>query len=232
MTTHRSIGDRQETEQHSSPWVLRGGAAAVIGGVTGIVLSPLMSAAYHSTPDGDGIALAPWEPALRDVAAPLLTFSNPVAVYTAYGMVAITVFLGLLLGVLGYRAYRRSGQTDTVIARRERWGFRLALGGLLLSLLGNIGDYWIGQPELIDSLGFLGGTIGGFLVMAVGFVLLGYDAWRSKTLSRGSAALLLLWLPVAIVVMSTWLDNIPGGALLPLGLVGVTLGFDLVNRAR
>lgn len=68
--------------------------------------------------------------------------------------------------------------------------------------------------------------------MAVGFALLGYDAWRSRTLSTVSAAVLVLWFPVAIVVMSTWLDNIPGGALLPLGLVGVTLGFALVNRVR
>ena len=118
------------------------------------------------------------------------------------------------------------------LSRREQWGFRLALGGLLLSLLGNIGDYWIGQPELVDFLGFLIGTIGGLFVMAVGFALLGYDAWRSRTLSTGSAALLVLWFPVAMIVMSVWLDNIPGGALLPLELVGVTLGFDLVNRVR
>ena len=232
MTTDQSVGERQKTEQHSSPWILRGGAAAVISGITGIVLSPLMSAAYHRTPDGDGTALAPWEPALLEVAAPLLRFSDPVAVYTVYGMAAITVFLGLLLGVLGYRAYRHSEQADAAIPRRERWGFRLALGGLLLSLLGNIGDYWIRQPELVDFLGFLIGTIGGLLVMAVGFALLGYDAWRNRTLSTVSAVLLVLWFPVAIAVMSTWLDNIPGGALLPLGLVGVTLGFDLMNRVR
>lgn len=230
MTTHPSIGERQETEQHSSPWVLRGGVAAVLGGITGIVLSPLMSVAYNRTPDGTGDVLAPWEPALREAAMPLLTFSDPVAVYTVYGMAAITVFLGLLLGVLGYRAYRHSGQADTAMSRREQWGFRLSIGGLLLSLLGNIGDYWIGQPELVDFLGFLIGTIGGLFVMAVGFALLGYEAWGSGTLSTVSAALLVLWFPVAMIVMSVWLDNIPGGALLPLGLVGVTLGFDLVNR--
>ena len=232
MISNQSIGERQGTEQHSSPRVLGGGTAAIIGGVTGIVLSPLMSAAYHHTPDGSGDALAIWEPTLREVAAPLLTFSNPVAVYTIYGMAAITVFLGLLLGVLGYRAYRGAGPTDTTLTRLQRWGFRLALGGLFLSLVGNIGDYWIGQPELVDFLGFLIGTIGGLLVVAVGFALLGYDAWQSRTLSRGTAALLLLWLPVAIAVMSLGLDNIPGGALFPLGLVGITLGFDLVNRAR
>ena len=232
MTTYPSIGERQETERYSSPWALRGGVAAVLGGVIGIVLSPLMSVAYQRTPDGTGDVLAPWEPALREAAMPLLTFADPVTVYTVYGRAAITVFLGLLLGVLGYRAYRHSGQADATIPRREQWGFRLALGGLLLSLLGNIGDYWIGQPELVDFLGFLIGTIGGLFVMAVGFAVLGYDAWRRGTLSRGSAALLVLWFPVALVVMSTWLDNIPGGALLPLGLVGVILGFDLVNRAR
>ena len=147
-------------------------------------------------------------------------------------MAAMTVFLGLLSGVFGYRAYRRSGRPTAAMPRRERWGFRLALGGLLVSLLGNIGDYWIGQPELVDFFGFLVGTLGGFLVMAVGFALLGYDAWQSNTLSRGSAALLLLWLPLATITMATWLDNIPGGALLPLGILGVTLGSDLIRRGR
>lgn len=232
MTTHhRSIGERQATEQPSSPWIRRGGVAAVVGGVVGVVIAPLMSAAYHRTPDGEADILAPWEPALGEVAAPLLTFADPVAVYTAYGMAAITVFLGLLLGVLGFRASRRSERGNESVARRERWGFTLAFGGLLLSLLGNVGDYWIGQPELVDFTGFLVGTLGGLLLLAAGFAMLGYDAWRTSSLSRVSAALLLLWLPAAIAVMAVGLDNIPGGALLPLGLVGVALGVDLVKRS-
>lgn len=232
MPTQQAIGEPQETEQYSSPSGLWGGVAAVFGGATGIVLAPLMSAAYHRTPDGSGDAIAPWEPLLTEVDAPLLTFSDPVTVYTAYGRAAMTVFVGLLLGVLGYRAYRRSGLADAAMPRRERWGFNLALGGLLLSLLGNVGDYWLGRPELVDSLGFLVGTLGGLLVTAIGFALLGYEAWRNHALSPVSAALLTLWFPVAIVVMGTWLDNIPGGALLPLGLVGVTLGLDLVKRVK
>lgn len=129
--------------------------------------------------------------------------------------------------MVGYRAYLRSVRVNGTASGRERWGITLAMSGLLLSLAGNIGDYWLGQPELVDLASFLVGTLGGFIVLAIGFALLGYEAWRTRSLSRLSAAMLLLWLPVAIGVMAVALDNIPGGALLPLGILGITLGYDL-----
>ena len=223
----QSVGEPQDTERVNEATVRRGAAAAIIGGVIGIVISSLMSAAYHQTADGATDTIAPWEPALLDLAAPLLTFGTPDAVYTIYGMVAGAVFLGLLLGVIGYRAYLRSVRVNGTASGRERWGITLAMGGLLLSVAGNIGDYWLGQPELVDFAGFLVGTLGGFIVVAIGFALLGYEAWYTGSLSRLSAAMFLLWLPVTIGVMALALDNIPGGALLPLGILSITLGYDL-----
>ena len=228
----QSVGEPQDTERINGATVRRGAAAAIIGGVIGIVISPLMSAAYHQTADGATDTIAPWEPALLDLAAPLLTFASPEAVYTLYGMVAGAVFLGLLFGLVGYRTYLRSVRMSNRASRRERWGIVLAMGGLLLSLAGNIGDYWLGQPELVDFAGFLIGTLGGFIVLAIGFAVLGYEAWRTRSLSRLSAAMFLLWLPVALGVMAVALDNIPGGALLPLGILGITLGYDLWTTVK
>lgn len=202
----------------------------MFGGVLGIVLAPLMTAAYHLSSEGAGLSTPPWEPALARLAEPLLTFTTPVAVYDSYGMVGLFAFAGVLAGVLGLRAHRRSISTDGStprVGRLEQWGFHATIAGLALNLVGNVGDYWLGRPELLDFLGFLVGTVLGLLVLAVGFVLLGVTAWRTGSLSRVIVGLLVLWLPATIVVMGTGMNNIPAGPLLTLGFVGVALGHHL-----
>lgn len=87
-TYQQPVEESQETNRINEPTVRRGAVAAIIGGVVGIIISPLMSAAYHQTTDGATDTIAPWEPALLDLAAPLLTFAAPETVYTIYGIVA------------------------------------------------------------------------------------------------------------------------------------------------
>ena len=221
------------TERRTEIWrpkrIRQAGLVAILGGTLGIVLSLLVTAAYHLTPDGATESVAPWEPALTNVAEPLLTFAAPTAVYNTYGTLAFFVFAGLLVGLLGLRASRRSVPSGENPGRLERWGFRAAIAGLALNLLGNVGDYWLGRPETLDFLAFLVGTLVGLRVLTVGFALLAIAALRTGALSRGVALSFLLWLPAAIAVSELGLNNIPGGPLLPLSLVGMVLGYHLLS---
>lgn len=221
----------ESAERRTNTWtptrIQQAGLLTILGGTFGVVLSLLLTATYHLTPDGATESIAPWEPVLRKVAEPVLTFAAPTAVYNTYGAMAFLVFTGLLVGVLGLRAHRRSVTSEEDTGWLERWGFRAAIGGLALNLLGNVGDYWLGRPETLDFLGFLVGTLAGLLVLAVGFALLGVVALRTGTLSRVVALSFLLWFPAAIAVSELGLNNIPGGPLLPLSLVGIVLGYYL-----
>ena len=231
MRTHESGG---KTEQQARTWsakrLRQTGLVAMLGGVLGIVLSPIMTAAYHHAPEAATLSTPPWEPALTRLAEPLLTFAAPVTVYDSYGMLAFFTFGGVLVGVLGLWAHRRSvpsSENTPRIGRLEWWGFRATIAGLALDLFGNVGDYWLGEPEVVDLLGFLVGTVLGLLVLAVGLTLLGIVAWRTGSLPRVTAGLLVLWLPATLVVALVGLNNIPGGPLLTLGVVGMALGYHL-----
>ena len=229
MAAHETTGSTERQTGIWTPKRLRlAGLATILGGILGIVLSPLLTAAYHLTPDGATETAPPWEPVLGNLAGPLLTFAAPTAVYETYGALACFVFAGLLAGVLGLRARRRSASGASA-GRLERWGFRAAVAGLTLNLLGNVGDYWLGRPETLDFLAFLVGTVIGLLVLAVGFAVLGIAALRTGAPSRVVAWSFLLWLPAAIVVSELGVNNIPGGPLLPLSLVGMVLGHHLLS---
>ena len=223
----------QRAEPANATWLRYYGLGAVAGGLLGISLSLLMSAAYHLTPEGASEAMAPWEPALRAIAEPVLTFAGPTTVYNTYGRVGFVVFAGVLAGLLGLRAFRRAGISAgrVSVGRTERWGLRLAMVGIALNLLGNVGDYWIGRPEALDFVAFLVGTVVGLLALGVGLALLGVAGLRSGSLARPVAWSLLLWLPAALLASFAGLNNIPGGAFLPLGVVGVLLGYQLWNAS-
>ena len=231
---HESSGSMDRgSDGWSAKRVRQAGSTTMLGGALAIVLAPLVTAAYHLTPEGATESVAPWEPALRDLAGGLLTFASPTVVYNVYGALAFLAFAGLLTGVVGLRVHRRSasGSTDRV-GRAERWGFRAAIAGLALNLVGNVGDYWIGSPEMLDFLAFLVGTVVGLLVLAVGFALVGIAALQTGFLPPLVAWSLVLWLPAAVALSALGLNNIPGGALVPLGVVGVVLGRYLRSEPR
>lgn len=221
----------REGNQRQRRWttkrVHQAGLVALLGGVLGIALSPLMTAAYHLTPDGATESTAAWEPMLRSALEPLLTFAGPIAVYEMYGALAFFVFGSLLVGLLGLQAHRRSMTSGKHPSRLEVWGFRAAITGLVLNLLGNVGDYWIGSPDTLDFIAFLGGTVIGLLMLSIGFGLLGVVALRTGLLSQVVGWSMVLFLPAVILVSVLGLNNIPGGPLLPLGIISLFLGYDL-----
>jgi hypothetical protein len=62
-------------------WVRRGGLAATLGGIVGILYAPFYALAYYATADGaeslEALWVAAWAGAARPVLKPLLTFPRP-----------------------------------------------------------------------------------------------------------------------------------------------------------
>ena len=89
----------------------------------------------------------------------------------------------LLIGLVGlhFRISERSG-------RLERAGFFLALLGLVLVLVGNVGQFWLGIDDtyIMTAPAYRAFRIG-LLVLAVGSALLGVAAARDGTLGLWGA---------------------------------------------
>ncbi len=195
----------------------RFGLAATAGGILGILYFPLHALAYFATEDGaESQGAIKWADSGRDLLEPLLDWSSADTVYKTYGKVYSIVVLGLVLGFLALWA-RRAGQAQGV----ERWGFRIALVGYPLFLLGAVVEYW--TPYL--DFGFLAFSAPGFLLTLIGSTLLGIGLLRRAAAPRFGAWLLALAVPLALVL--TGLSGHLSGGLVGLDLAWIVLGRSL-----
>ena len=210
----------------SSSAIIRwGGMGAVLGSLLGIVVAPVITSAY-SLSEGGPQQSPPWEPALSNLLSPLFGFSSPEGVYATYGRLYLFVFLGLLLGFLALRAQQRGH-----LGPLGEWGLRLSLMGVVLNLLGNIPDYWFGEATWLEALGFLIGTVLGFLLLVVGSTMLGVGLLRSGTApTRLGAWLLALCLPGIILLTLIGFGNIPSGPAFWFCFAWLVLGYVLWSR--
>lgn len=214
----------------SSNWIRWGALAAVLAGVIEILVAPLINSAYSMTETGAGL-VPPWEPALSDTFGPLFTFAPPEAVYETYGKFHLLVFLGLLFGLLGLRAWRggRAG-------RLERWGYRLSFVGLVLNLAGNVFDYWLpgnsapGEFGSVGDWGFLLGTVLGLLLLAVGSAALGVALLRAGE-AHLPAWMLVLAVPGAMALGLLGFSNAPANPMLWYGVAWLLMGRFLWTRS-
>jgi hypothetical protein len=191
-----------------------------------VVVAPLHALARYATDDGrsdlDSAAVRFWaEPAARAV-RPLLDWSDPDTVYRAYGKVwplAITAALGGAIVVLRSRRP----------ARLERWGWRLALPGLGLMILGLFGFFWLGL-----DIAYLVAGLPGYLLAVVGCALIGLGLRRDGFRPRMVPVLLLGWLPLDIAlssVLSQGAGTVPMLVAWALA-VGAVAGEPVSRRTR
>lgn len=93
---------------NSSNLIHRGGLAAMLGGIVGILYAPFYALAYFATDDGAESLEAPWVAAwagiLRPILEPLLTFAPPEVVYLSYGKFFSLMVLGWMAGLLALHA--------------------------------------------------------------------------------------------------------------------------------
>lgn len=182
------------------------GYLALVAACAGTVLAPVHALSRFATADGagdlDSAVVRSWAvPAARWL-RPLLDWSDPMTVYTAYGRVWLPILLAATACAFAVRRHR-----DPV--GLERWGWRLAIPGYVLATASIVGDYW--TPWMNESFAYLG--IPGLLISVAGSTVLGIALLRRRFRPRLTGWLLATWLP-AMVALSGLIAL--GAALLPM----------------
>jgi uncharacterized membrane protein len=178
------------------------GLAATLGGVLGIVLTPILTYLWA-------------------------TYSD---VYGYFGRAYFLVFLGCLVGLAGLYARRRanSGLRGTEELEMERLVLGMTFVGLAIALVGSILDYWGGGSgegfTQVQITGF-GLETTGILLVLLGSLLLGLTYRRTNVLPR-----LVRWLLIAAGPGGLLLSflHIPSGSMLLFCCAWVVLGYLLL----
>jgi hypothetical protein len=187
----------------SSNLVRWSGLAAILGGVLGIVLTPVLS--YLCA-----------------------TYSD---LYGYFGRTYFLVVLGCLMGLAGLYARRggKAGLRGTEELQLEKLVLGMTFFGLAMALLGSVLDYWGGRPgedfTQAQITGF-GLEMTGILLALLGSVLLGLTYRRTRVLPR-----LVSWLLIAAGpggLLLSWV-HIPSGAMLPYCCAWVVMGYLLLT---
>jgi hypothetical protein len=186
-----------------SPILVRfSGLAAILGGVLGIVLTPILTYLWAAYSD----------------------------VYGYFGRAYFLVFLGCLSGLAGLYARRRTSIGPlTTSDDSEGWVFVLVFVGLVLALVGDILEYWGGKPgegfTTAQIKGF-GVEIAGLVVVLFGSVAFGVIYRRANVLPRFMPWLLIAAGPVGLVLS---IPHIPSGTMFLFCCAWVVLGYLLLN---
>ena len=205
-----------------------GGAAAVVGGVLAIVLTPFATfAGWLAGPDQTTPPTypdMPWAQLIEPLVTPFLGFGTYEEVYATYGKAFFLVYVLFLLGLVGLLV--RVGEHT---GRSGMWGFGLAFIGLAMNLIGNVGDYWLGREVLgqpLWGMSFAVGTLLGTLVYVVGSFILGCAILRTGVLPRWGGWTLIVAPTLGIMSGLLVVVHLPSALVLPAGL-----GWVLIGRA-
>ncbi len=197
----------------------------MLGGLLGIALTPLLTFAGMMAGPGGGPPPMAWAHATHALILPLVTFGSAEHVLHVWGRLGLPIYLLFLVGLLGLHARVRAHA-----GRLATWGFQLARVGLVMNLVGNVADYWLGRQMLGQVLwgtGFALGTMLGTAVYTVGAVLLGVAILRTDAWPRWSGAV-LIGAPLLGISLLFWgVYYIPANFILGNSLGWVSLGYLL-----
>lgn len=187
----------------SSILVRLSGLAAILGGVLGIVLTPILTYLWA-------------------------TYSDT---YGYYGRAYFPVFLGCLLGLAGLYTLRRAGMGTQDASRpdTERWVFGLTLVGLVVSLVGDILEYWGGTPgEEFTTTQMQGFSVEilGLLLILFGSVAFGLIYRQDNVLPRFLPWLLIAAGPGGLILSFA---HTPSGTMFLYCCAWVALGYLLLT---
>ena len=179
-----------------------GGLAAMLSGMLGIVLTPILTYLWTSYSD----------------------------MYLTYGRAYFLVYLGFLVGLIGPNAQRKrsSGQstTEKLGVSITFAGLALSLVGDILAYWGDVlGGELVagGEFTTIQADGFIIEMLG-LLLLLVGSVFLGVTYLRANVLPRLLAWLLILAGPGGVLLSAL---HAPSGTMLVFCFAWVALGYAL-----
>jgi hypothetical protein len=188
-----------------SPNLVRvSGLMAMLGGVLGIALTPILSYLWATHSDA----------------------------YGYFGRAYFPVYLGCMAGLAGLYAGRRGnrGLRATEKLEEETVKVGMTFVGLTVGMVGTILDYWGGSLgedfTRVQVTGFFM-EMTGLLFVLLGSVLLGLDLRRSKVVPALVAWLLIAAGPGGILLS---LVHIPSGAMLPFCCAWVVVGYLLFSK--
>jgi hypothetical protein len=160
---------RRQDNRISNSLIRLSGLVAMLGGVLGIVLTPVQSYLWAAYSD----------------------------VYGYFGRAYFPVYLGCIAGLAGLYALRRGNLRlqGTDKPDTEKWVFGMTFGGLMLGLVCNVLEYWGGTPgedfTKVQMQGF-GIEILGLMLVLFGSLAFGLTYRRANVLPR-----LVVWLLIA-----------------------------------
>jgi hypothetical protein len=217
-------------EQMNSPKLIRwGGLAAMLGGILGIVIPPFFGVAHAATKAGaeslENPLVAVWSEPFAQIFSPLLTFAPPYVVYLTYGKIFLFEILGFLVGLLALHA-RQAPRAGGL----EKWGFRVALVGCVLVIVGLIGAVWVGT-FWVGAVGFsyFAFVVPAYLLMVVGWTLFGIGTLRAKVAPRLGAWLLIVG-GLGFYVITDLLGQHNSMGWMLVALAWIVLGYALFSE--
>jgi hypothetical protein len=176
----------------------------MLGGVLGIVLTPVLTYLWASYSD----------------------------VYGYFGRAYFPVYLGCTAGLAGLYAIRKAslGQHGTPQPDPEKIVFGMSFAGLIIGLVGNVLEYWGGTPgedfTWVQMQGF-GIELLGLMLVLFGSVAFGLTYRRASVLPS-----LVAWLLIAAGpggILFSILLHAPSGTLLLFCCAWVVLGYLLLT---
>lgn len=206
------------------------GAAAILGGVMGFVLAPLLVIAKYST--GWSVIPEPsWIAVVKPALGGLITFSTPVGLWVVYGSLYTVALLLMSAGLLALalQIRQRTG-------RVQPKGLWILMAGLCLVTLGDAvhTQTWHQNGLTVPTPGTNPVANTGYAVhmMGMNFVLAGSLMTGVSALRSGLLAAWLAWLfvlvPASVVALSlTLLPTTPSGGLWFFSLLMIALGHSL-----
>jgi hypothetical protein len=186
------------------------GWAAIVGGVTAFLMTPLFATAYFLAYPGED-PLPFWYDAVRPRLDPLLTFASSETVYATYGRIYNLVFLLFIPVVVVMHGAHASSPS-----RLEKRGYAVLMCGLIATAVGVAGDYWG------DGIGF-GIELLGLLSMIVGVTVWGIALVRGKVVPASWAWLMVICGPAAIASL-VFIGHVPSGPTISFAVVWFVVG--------
>jgi hypothetical protein len=208
------------------------GLAAIVGGVLGILLAPIMVMVKYMT-GWSVIAEPAWIGAVQPALGSLLSFTSPVGLWVVYGRIYTVALVLMLVGLLPFAAQLKDDR-----GRIKTKGYWVLLVGLCMVIPGDAIHtatwHQNGLTTPAPGTNPLANTAYAAHMMGMNFVMVGSLTMGIAGLRRRFLAPWLAWLfvlifPSAVIASLTLLPTTPSGALWLFSLMMIAVGYAMAS---